>query len=127
MITIDEVKKAIHQEPMDLDTITKYLQEEKERLEDQISNMTEEDPFFQEDRDMENESITDAYEVSEHLRIDSISGKVQERLDQISRVLEKITEGTYGICDNCSEPIDKARLMAMPDAIECVKCERQGE
>ena len=76
MITIDEVKKAIHQEPMDLDTITKYLQEEKERLEDQISNMTEEDPFFQEDRDMENESITDAYEVSEPFRSRYAVGEV---------------------------------------------------
>ena len=45
----------------------------------------------------------------------------------IDRALEKITEGTYGICDISGEEIPKARLDAMPYANTTVKAQEQLE
>jgi DnaK suppressor protein len=32
---------------------------------------------------------------------------------------------TYGFCDNCGQPIDPARLEAIPEANLCIKCKAQ--
>jgi RNA polymerase-binding protein DksA len=38
----------------------------------------------------------------------------KETLEQIDRALEKIEEGTYGICEGTGNPIEKERLKAIP-------------
>jgi DnaK suppressor protein len=48
-------------------------------------------------------------------------------LRQIERALEKIQEGTYGICDISGEEISKARLEAMPYAVTTVKAQEKLE
>ena len=50
---------------------------------------------------------------------------VADRLDKIEerivRALEKIDEGTYGICDVCGEEIPAGRLRFAPESTLCVK------
>lgn len=41
--------------------------------------------------------------------------------------LEKIKEGTYGICDSCGEEIESERLEAIPITSLCIECKRQEE
>src|SRR6266481_4406409 len=48
-------------------------------------------------------------------------------LRQIERALEKIQEGTYGICDISGEKIPPARLDAMPYANTTVKAQQMLE
>ena len=43
-------------------------------------------------------------------------------LDEIEHALQKFQEGTYGLCDICNQPIDPARLEALPQANLCVSC-----
>jgi len=40
-----------------------------------------------------------------------------ERLERVDRALKKIEEGTYGLSDQSGEPIPRARLEALPDAL----------
>jgi DnaK suppressor protein len=54
-----------------------------------------------------------------------------EQLDamraDVVRALEKIDEGTYGICDRCGLLIPQERLDARPWSVLCVDCaSRQG-
>ncbi len=51
----------------------------------------------------------------------------EETLELIERALERIEEGTYGICDDCECKIPKARLNAIPYAANCVKCAEQAQ
>lgn len=51
----------------------------------------------------------------------SIANNVQDLLDKIGRSMEKIDEGTYGICEVCGNPIESARLKALPHALLCVR------
>jgi DnaK suppressor protein len=48
-------------------------------------------------------------------------------LKQIERALEKIGEGTYGLCDVTNEEIPLARLEAIPYANMTVKAQEQIE
>jgi len=43
-----------------------------------------------------------------------------QRLAQIERALEKISEGTYGLSDASNQPIPKERLEATPESIYTV-------
>jgi DnaK suppressor protein len=40
----------------------------------------------------------------------------------VSRALEKLDDGTYGLCDRCGMPIADERLEARPWSVLCVRC-----
>jgi DnaK suppressor protein len=40
----------------------------------------------------------------------------------VLRALEKVDDGTYGVCDVCGLPVGDARLEALPWAVRCVTC-----
>ena len=48
-------------------------------------------------------------------------------LRKVEYALRKIEEGTYGICENCGEPIGYERLKARPVAIYCIRCKEMLE
>lgn len=48
-------------------------------------------------------------------------------LRQIDRAIEKIVDGTYGVCDITGDDIPKARLEAMPYATTTVKAQEMLE
>jgi len=43
-------------------------------------------------------------------------------LDKIEEALQRVEDGTYGVCEECGGRIPKARLNAIPYAIQCVAC-----
>jgi len=44
------------------------------------------------------------------------------KIDEIEVALVRIDEGSYGRCDECYEPITKARLLAQVPVFTCVSC-----
>ena len=46
-------------------------------------------------------------------------------LREISDALQRIEQGTYGVCLECEEPISVKRLEAVPWARYCVTCQEQ--
>ena len=48
--------------------------------------------------------------------------KNQREIQEITRALEKIAQGEYGICEMCDEPIKLERLKIKPHAKFCIKC-----
>ena len=63
-----------------------------------------------------------ADKMEEVLTNDAIVNELEARLTNVKKALQKIEEGTYGICENCEKPIDKERLEANPAATTCVDC-----
>lgn len=53
---------------------------------------------------------------------EALAAKLQETLAEVERALEKLRNGTYGICEDCGQPIDEARLEAKPAARHCINC-----
>jgi DnaK suppressor protein len=52
----------------------------------------------------------------------SLLATEEDTLGAIETALERIENGTYGTCDECSGSIPKARLDALPHTPVCVKC-----
>jgi len=52
-----------------------------------------------------------------------LSARDKEKLVAIEEALEKIREGTYGVCEDCGDEIGSGRLKAMPLAKLCVACQ----
>lgn len=48
-------------------------------------------------------------------------------LERVEHALEKIDDGTYGVCDKCQSEIPLARLEAIPSASECIRCQRYDD
>ena len=57
----------------------------------------------------------------------SIRNNITDLIDQITRAVSRIDEGTYGTCERCGRPIDAARLKALPHALLCLDCKRREE
>jgi len=43
-------------------------------------------------------------------------------LDSVERALDRLEEGSYGVCERCGNPIGSARLEAMPAVTTCINC-----
>ncbi len=59
-----------------------------------------------------------------HLRIRDRERKLLKKIDQ---ALERITEGTFGLCERCGEEIGIERLNARPMTTYCINCKTRLE
>jgi DnaK suppressor protein len=57
----------------------------------------------------------------------TLDERVKRRLKVVERALQKIDEGTYGICDDTGDPIPKERLEAVPEAIYTIEAQKRRE
>ena len=48
-------------------------------------------------------------------------------LGQIDMALDRISAGTFGVCEVCEKPITADRLRALPFTNLCINCKRQQE
>jgi len=60
---------------------------------------------------------------------DHIQASEQREMGLMSRerLVERIEQGTYGTCAECSKAIAPARLRAIPEATTCVSCQEKLE
>ena len=56
-----------------------------------------------------------------------LRGREKTFLKKIDYALSKIEEGTFGICEECEEPISPKRLEARPETTLCIKCKEAQE
>ena len=58
---------------------------------------------------------------------DALGNEARRELTRIRKALHRIAEGTYGLCIDCEEPIEPARLKAYPHAEHCLRCAGRRE
>lgn len=56
-----------------------------------------------------------------------LRGREQRLLKKIDQAIEKIENGTFGICEVCGEEIEAKRLDARPVATMCIFCKTEQE
>lgn len=56
-----------------------------------------------------------------------LRGREQKLLKKIEAAIEKIDNGTFGICDVCGQEIDIKRLEARPVTTMCIECKTEQE
>jgi DnaK suppressor protein len=57
----------------------------------------------------------------------SLGNNLRDLLDKVDSALRRIKAGTYGSCERCGRPIDKARLRALPYSVLCIDCKKLEE
>jgi RNA polymerase-binding protein DksA len=59
---------------------------------------------------------------AERGEVQALGAKLRETLTEVEQALAKLSEGTYGVCEDCGNPIDPLRLEAKPAARHCINC-----
>ena len=68
------------------------------------------------------EGADEASELEKRL---ALGNRLEESLQEVEHALQKYEAGTYGLCDSCGQPIEQARLEAIPQATLCLNCKAQ--
>src|SRR5262245_17501169 len=70
----------------------------------------------------------DEVQANEHREMGMASRvRLVERVNQLTAALARLSDGTYGICEECGEPIQPARLKAIPEVGTCLGCQELRE
>ena len=117
--------------PKELEEFRTALEREKAELEAQLAEL-EESSFASPQSDISGEvAFDEEYADSgtatfERERDLSLENNIRDLLGKIGKALARLDDGTYGICERCGKPIEKARLKALPYANLCIK-DKQAE
>ncbi|HEX4946740.1 MAG TPA: TraR/DksA family transcriptional regulator [Blastocatellia bacterium] len=59
--------------------------------------------------------------------LDALDNSIRAEIKQIETTLQRLEEGTYGVCESCGKRIPLKRLKALPHASRCVACAENVE
>lgn len=66
-----------------------------------------------------------ATQVFDQNRAFALRERARKELALVEAALERLDQGTYGVCLDCGRPIAEGRLEALPWAASCVDCQRK--
>ena len=105
-----------------LEELRLHLEEEKKRLNVQLTELSAQDPFTNGDRSSDKAaSDMEASDESDHDRVSAVTDEVKAKIAEVDGALARIGDGTYGVCSVCGEMIDTDRLSILPTATLCLK------
>lgn len=116
-----------------LRAVRKRLVAEQERLEAELHEVMERTSHGSEmERATEISSYDDhpadlASETFEREKDLALESNISDLLSKVNTALEKLDEGTYGMCDSCGIEINPNRLEALPWASLCRDCQDRLE
>jgi DnaK suppressor protein len=119
---------------MDSEVARQRLDEERVRLEE--TKATFDDEHLRDES--EDDSISELSSIDQHPadigsetfereKDLSILEQVEAELADVEHALRRLEDGTYGICEACGQPIDEARLEALPAARFCLNDQAAAE
>jgi DnaK suppressor protein len=76
--------------------------------------------------DLPDETDLAATEVNQTLAF-KLRDRERLLLSKIDQALQKIEDGTFGICESCENPIEMKRLEARPFTNLCIECKEREE
>ena len=105
-----------------LTPVAQFLTARLHTLEKRKKEIAKEDPFANPSRVDDNAAPdTEADEQFGHARTSAIKTEISKNIIGVRKALTRIKIGKYGICEECGQMIDTARLIAFPEAILCTK------
>lgn len=114
---------------VDYNLLRSRLESERKRLLDELAQLRASGRPSEERREgspfgKREEEATETFELEKRLALER---RINEQLAKVEHALEKFEKGTYGFCDICGQPIDPARLEAIPQASLCMSCKAKYE
>jgi DnaK suppressor protein len=111
---------------IDYDASRRVLTEEREKLVHQLEELgATEGGELRGDREFADSFADAGAATAERTEVLGLVESLKQQLDDVDKALAKLDEGTYGICENCGQPIAPARLEARPASVLCVACKNR--
>jgi DnaK suppressor protein len=109
---------------LDFDILRSRLGRQRKRLTEELEQIGADNRIADEHRDgalfgKREEASTEDADMRKRL---AFKRQLSESLAEVEHSLHKLDDGTYGVCDNCGQPINRARLEALPQANLCLNC-----
>jgi DnaK suppressor protein len=116
--------KKMDKKNVNLNLLRSRLESEQKRLTDELEQLKSSVRPAEERREgspfgKREEEATESFELERRLTLEK---RLRDQLAGVEHALQKFKDGTYGLCDNCGQPIDPARLEALPQASLCLDC-----
>ena len=111
----------------EINKFKKQLEMIKEQLTKNVRNASEDVKSLEEPKGYSQHQADEGTDDFDQRIAIELSTKGQGILREVDRALEKIEEGTYGICDISGEKIPKKRLEAIPYATMTVAAQERYE
>ena len=118
---------------LDAQKFRTMLEEERQRVEDAIRYLHEENPGTIEDETEEivgssDNHLAETASVTLDREIDyTLEENSEHVLTAIHEALGRLADGSFGRCGSCGGPIPEDRLEALPWATQCIDCKRKEE
>jgi RNA polymerase-binding protein DksA len=116
---------------VDADHFRKRLLEERERVQEALDYLHDENPGSIQDETQDStadnhpgDMATVTFDRELDYTLEENEGRLLEAIDAS---LKRIDDGTYGMCVNCGQPIGAERLEALPWTTQCIDCKRKEE
>lgn len=113
---------------MDARSLTKFkkmLESEKARLAASIQGAVKADLVIPQE-ELADETDLAASELTQSLLF-RLRDRERQLLGKIDYALSRIEDGSFGMCDDCEEPIERKRLEARPVSTLCIACKEREE
>ncbi|MFO7753846.1 MAG: RNA polymerase-binding protein DksA [Desulfobacteraceae bacterium] len=111
-------------EQKDLDFFKNLLTERMNDLlshaDDTVTGMTQPKDNFADPTDRASHEANRNFELR-------IRDREHKLIKKIRKALERIENGTFGICETCEEEISPERLKARPVTTQCIECKKREE
>lgn len=110
--------------PVTFEELGRRLNEERERVIKGLEQLRASAPPVGQAKEgspygKKEEGATEAVELETRLALEKRSTEV---LSEVEHALQKLEQGTYGLCDVCGQSIDMERLEIRPQANLCLAC-----
>ena len=96
------------------------LEDLLEQADDTVSGMTEPNENFPDPTDRA------SLEADRNFML-RIRDRESKLIKKIKKALERVDNGTFGICESCGENISAKRLKARPVTTQCIECKTKEE
>ncbi len=100
--------------------LTEMKQELQGESEETVHEMREENTLFPDPNDR-------ASLESDNINLLRIRDRERKLLAKVEEALERLEEGTFGICEECGEDIGVERLKIRPVTTYCIACKEKQE
>ena len=100
--------------------LTQMLEEAQQKGDSTLNDMTDNNEVFADPADRATAESDRAFTLR-------IRNRERQLIDKIRAAIQRIDDGTYGICDECGEEIGIPRLKARPVTRLCINCKSKQE
>ncbi|MHB1296409.1 MAG: TraR/DksA C4-type zinc finger protein [Anaerolineae bacterium] len=106
-----------------IEDLKAFLEHERERLQQQIASHDTTLEIYDESSGYDTHLADVGTEAFEQERAVGQKRDEELMLVDVEAALERIDDGTYGVCRRCGQTIDGERLQALPTASFCFSCQ----